>query len=211
MEVRIPFPSILKGGTDMIAHYRGHVAYDIQPYTCIYDDCAQEMELFTKREAWVNHMKKNHSITRWFCDICSPEGGGASTTPVFSSDIEWIVHMRLSHCDVPEYQDLTINDAPRRAFQTLEPVACPLCPAGTEPLHIVRDPHIALHLHDFALRSLSLDEIAFLDGTILQSTPVASEKLGLNWEEEVVPEGGDVGNLNDFDSDEDDTRVEESV
>ncbi|KAK5200380.1 hypothetical protein LTR92_000923 [Exophiala xenobiotica] len=132
--------------------WRRHLAEDICPYTCIYDNCPSPETTFVTRRAWIDHMEgEEHSVSEgWFCLICE-----ASTEYRTESDLS--THYMKDHAElITANQMQTLLDSSLLTFSTT-PICCPLCDPGEEDPLERRPPdwdHIAEHVHEFALLSL---------------------------------------------------------
>ncbi|KAL8366656.1 hypothetical protein RB595_010495 [Gaeumannomyces hyphopodioides] len=145
--------------------WRGHVAEDLSPYACVYDDCEKPVAeaMYTSSDDWKQHLKDCHSTARWICDACWL----GSETPAlfeFKDEQEWRDHATVTHQGEFDQIDLpTLAEMSRRT--ALPPVACPLCFDDTTLLQPEADKHIAEHLHSFALQALPWENIGPDDDT----------------------------------------------
>ncbi|KAL8366657.1 hypothetical protein RB595_010495 [Gaeumannomyces hyphopodioides] len=78
--------------------WRGHVAEDLSPYACVYDDCEKPVAeaMYTSSDDWKQHLKDCHSTARWICDACWL----GSETPAlfeFKDEQEWRDHATVTH------------------------------------------------------------------------------------------------------------------
>jgi len=135
--------------------HRGHVKHDLAPYTCIFEECDTPYGLYVTREQWIEHLKSDHSVTRWLCSSC-PAGDGPDSDSCFSTVSEYRGHILHHHGDdfSPEELPLLIELG---EHSVVAPVSCPLCPNGPTVNNIEQDEHIADHLHDFSLLALPWD------------------------------------------------------
>ncbi|KAI9042927.1 BAG family molecular chaperone regulator [Aspergillus affinis] len=131
--------------------WRKHVADDLSPYTCILTGCNQPDVLFNTKEAWKQHLLKDHgSMTYWICFAC---GNGAR----YYSKEHFIQHTRSSHASsipsdqIPSLVDICKKSTPRQISH------CPLCDWPDEGVEVEKDAllnHIAKEIHSFSLRAL---------------------------------------------------------
>ncbi|KAJ8127488.1 hypothetical protein O1611_g6148 [Lasiodiplodia mahajangana] len=132
--------------------WRDHLAHDLSPYTCVFEDCDSPLGLYVKREEWMNHIRINHSVTQWTCSLCfNPHEG-----PYFTSVEEWNSHMKGHHAGHFEREELSLlcNAEKRRI---IPPVSCPLCLDDRRRLQLENNDHIAEHLEQFSLYALQWD------------------------------------------------------
>jgi len=144
------------------SRWRGHVAQDLLPYSCLYDPCPTPDAMYATADELVAHARAEHSVARWVCDACSapapPPAAAAADGEhprrcVFDDEDGWAAHMRERHPDaVPAAQLAAVSRVSRR--QMLAALACPLCAYTTEAAGWSIDDHILQHLHGFALRCL---------------------------------------------------------
>ncbi|KPM38487.1 hypothetical protein AK830_g8089 [Neonectria ditissima] len=137
------------------SRWRGHVAQDLNPYSCIYEDCPNDYQLFATKDEWVNHTTAQHSIERWVCDECTYRDD-LGEQPVFDNEYDWKQHMNICHedkCDAPKLA--LLSSLCRRRLTKL--VDCPLCKRSNGLVSPEKDDHIAEHLHEWALRALPWD------------------------------------------------------
>jgi len=152
---------------------------DLQPYVCLFPECAEALVFFTDQKEWISHMEASHSTDwprkvhniTWYCD--------ADHEPVkqFQSELEWRTHMQDPHAH-PNRQSKPPTDVQLAALSTRKQQrvirdqhVCPLCeniPEKIQPL-IKRgnvsdlakllNEHIAKHIV-----SLSLISLPWIDG-----------------------------------------------
>ncbi|KIY03000.1 uncharacterized protein Z520_01466 [Fonsecaea multimorphosa CBS 102226] len=133
--------------------WRMHLAEDICPYTCIYDECPMPEATFATRQAWMDHLTgAEHLDNRcWRCLICT-DGVRYGDSSHLSE------HIQQSHSDsIAINQIPMVLEASTQILPATAPLSCPLCRpihgAGTKtPRSNLK--HIAEHIHDFALLSL---------------------------------------------------------
>ncbi|KAH6989182.1 hypothetical protein BKA56DRAFT_575214 [Ilyonectria sp. MPI-CAGE-AT-0026] len=135
--------------------WRGHVAQDLNPYSCVYGDCPDSQELYATKDEWIKHITTQHSTQRWTCDQCTLRGD-LSEDLVFDDETDWEQHM--STCHRGEFIDsqlaLLLSLSRRRLT---EPIQCPLCNRPAGPVRPDQDDHVAEHLHSWALIALPWD------------------------------------------------------
>lgn len=49
----------------------GHVAQDILPYMCVYEDCSTPEEMYLTSDDLLKHVQDQHSILQWVCSPCA--------------------------------------------------------------------------------------------------------------------------------------------
>ncbi|KAF3000402.1 hypothetical protein E8E14_001436 [Neopestalotiopsis sp. 37M] len=147
---------------------RGHVAQDILPYMCIYEQCPLAEEMYLTSEELISHVHEHHARKMWACDFCLPN---ASETDlyVFESPIEWQKHVQQSHRDSVLVQQLP-SLARFSERQVMQAMSCPLCAYIPVGIQSTVDQHILQHLHEFALRSLPSRDDPGTDGSISDDT-----------------------------------------
>ncbi|KAK5655319.1 hypothetical protein OQA88_5886 [Cercophora sp. LCS_1] len=147
--------------------WQGHVAHDLAPYTCIFEDCESPFALYVTREQWTEHARKSHSISRWLCSRCSfdsPDEVSAS----FTTEADCKTHMIDNHGDLFSPEDIPfLLQLSKRSVIT--PVSCPLCLCDWNKVDVEEDDHIAAHLHAFSLLALPWDHD--LDDAAVSASP----------------------------------------
>ncbi|KAJ0125421.1 TPR domain-containing protein [Diaporthe amygdali] len=140
------------------SRWRGHVAQDIIPYSCIFEECSAPDELYLTSDDLNKHMLKEHGTVRWVCDFCSSKSSDIFT---FATLDDWEYHMRQQHPTTFEHPQLpSLGKVSQRTVIDLS--HCPLCSYKTDTITQEVDEHILKHLHDFALRCLPWNSDAAL-------------------------------------------------
>ncbi|KAK3941016.1 hypothetical protein QBC46DRAFT_312487 [Diplogelasinospora grovesii] len=133
--------------------WKGHVAQDILPYACIFEECEQAEELYAASNEWYTHMRNEHSTSQWLCDICPPVSRIEGRILSFESGQDWENHVIAEHPTAfPLEQIHVLAELAQRSAFVAPP--CPLCLYAPEPGKKNEDNHTATHLHEFALRGL---------------------------------------------------------
>ncbi|KAK4160433.1 hypothetical protein QBC43DRAFT_325508 [Cladorrhinum sp. PSN259] len=152
-----------------------HVLRDIDPYVCVFENCAEGDLLFQDSDDWLRHMQWSHSVV-WQCPVPGHENEEFDSPTLLKEHLQ-------SHFSPPEEYKQTnsqLNELVRRskipaadtfAVLTQESVAvtgrstnnetvhqCPLCwtfqpTAKSKSAKEIRA-HILRHLEEFAVRSL---------------------------------------------------------
>ncbi|KAF5249275.1 hypothetical protein FANTH_5356 [Fusarium anthophilum] len=135
------------------SRWRGHVAQDLNPYSCIYHDCPDSHNLYTTKEEWINHIRNKHKTERWACDECIFESDHDDEF-IFDSQESWANHMRSRH-SCSEDRLTLLSSMSKRELNEL--VQCPLCKRPCGYSRPDQDDHISEHLHSWALRALPWD------------------------------------------------------
>ncbi|KAK8104731.1 uncharacterized protein PG998_011764 [Apiospora kogelbergensis] len=135
-----------------VTRWKGHVAQDILPYMCVYEDCRTPEEMYLTSDDLHKHVQDNHSILHWVCSQCSrnPDRRQFST---FNTISEWQDHFQDTHEDLVPGNGLA-SLAKFSEARVLQPTSCPLCTFTTGSAQTTLDQHIIQHIHAFALRSL---------------------------------------------------------
>ncbi|KAF4470198.1 kinesin [Fusarium albosuccineum] len=134
------------------SRWRGHIAQDLSPYSCVYDDCANPQELYATKDEWTKHMANHHSSQRWVCDECTFRRD-LDQEPIFDNEKDWKAHMSAFHQDELSDSQLSLLVSLRkRQFTNL--ARCPLCNRAAGLVRPDDAGHIADHLHAWALRAL---------------------------------------------------------
>ena len=137
----------------MLIDLRGHVAQDLSPYICIFEDCETAYDLYKSQGEWMAHLKEKHVDTKWVCDLCS----GDDEEHFFDSMMEWQAHVSGLHTgSFPMDQIEELGTMSQRHL--LRQISCPLC-GHFDPSSSDAYEHIALHLHSFALKALPWDTL----------------------------------------------------
>lgn len=132
---------------------RGHVAQDLNPYSCIYQKCSDSHNLYATKEEWTKHIKSQHNEERWVCDDCIFESDQDDEF-IFDSQELWESHMRSRH-SCPDDRLVLLSSMSKRKL--VELAECPLCKRPCGHSRPDEDDHIAEHLHSWALRALPWD------------------------------------------------------
>ncbi|KLU87651.1 hypothetical protein MAPG_06646 [Magnaporthiopsis poae ATCC 64411] len=129
--------------------WRSHVANDLIPYMCVFEDCSTPDEMYASTFELTRHTIDAHGNPYWVCEHC-PVGAADG---VMESPWEWDAHMKREHPGGFREAELPLlRDASRQTL--IPPVACPLCHTCQGLPSETLDEHIAKHLHAFALLSL---------------------------------------------------------
>ncbi|KAL6895732.1 hypothetical protein HDV57DRAFT_480287 [Trichoderma longibrachiatum] len=135
--------------------WRSHLSDDLQPFTCIYPDCAAAAPFFISRTAWKAHMRLEHkSFKYWECLACTD----ADASKTFRAKEDFMEHMNVQHGEAVSQTDVSklSTICERIALATIR--VCPLCTMqqnqGNEMDPEALLDHIADHIHDFSMLSL---------------------------------------------------------
>ncbi|KAI9146880.1 Vegetative incompatibility protein [Paramyrothecium foliicola] len=134
--------------------WRSHALKDIRPYICILPDCKTPYALYADGVSWVNHMRTDHTTTRWKCSNTS------HTEPlIFDTEVQFTAHAHSSHGKFTGEE--VIELAALSSFQTPRELAamawskCPICTVSLDGSDFMSACcHIANDLLEFALHSL---------------------------------------------------------
>ncbi|KAM0342917.1 hypothetical protein ACHAPU_009121 [Fusarium lateritium] len=132
------------------SRWRGHVAQDLGPYSCIYDQCPNSDEFFATKDQWVQHITSRHTVDRWLCDECTFRGDSEEEL-ILNTEQEWERHMNTCHLEQRSQLALLSSISKRKVPELAK---CPLCVRPTGYVRPDNDEHIAQHLHSWALRAL---------------------------------------------------------
>jgi hypothetical protein len=149
---------------------------DLQPYICLFPECAEALAFFGRQHEWKAHMEEVHSLD-WpqkvhslvfYCDL----GHEGQDPPQFENEAEWREHMqdlkshRGHYSRPPTNTQLNALAARKQQLVPRERYVCPLCndiPPNIQPLAEKGDPtavanrlteHIAQHIKSLSLMSL---------------------------------------------------------
>ncbi|KAH6845817.1 hypothetical protein B0I37DRAFT_344991 [Chaetomium sp. MPI-CAGE-AT-0009] len=131
--------------------WRKHLSEDIQPYTCILDECPKPLQLYLTRKEWAQHMREEHEASKyWLCSACLEPTR-------FDLESHFDTHLRTQHGDV--VQEDQIHTFVSMSTYTSPPsfLSCPLCPQQPDDEEVDSDAildHAAEHVHSFSLQSL---------------------------------------------------------
>ncbi|RSL97519.1 hypothetical protein CEP52_010868 [Fusarium oligoseptatum] len=135
----------------------GHVAEDLSPYVCVYDDCDSPDSMYVTTAEWKKHIRDKHSRARWICDACWQNSSRPEKFE-FDSQEEWHRHTLAEHGDEVDESDMPdLTELSQRTG--VPPIACPLCVEDTSLRNPETDKHLAEHIHSFALQALPWDSI----------------------------------------------------
>ena len=164
---------------------------DLLPYSCFFDDCNMPEETFLTAEKLLAHVLERHAETSWICDSCIPDHRNEvdSSTEVFHSALEWLIHQREVHdARIPDEEaDLLVQVGERRLIRM---PGCPICShtsGGSMYPHL--DEHILAHIHEFSLWALPENQLIVSEAgsskpqvTLENETAEASELQPLRYE-----------------------------
>ncbi|KAF3315180.1 hypothetical protein TWF173_004071 [Orbilia oligospora] len=131
------------------SQWKKHLAGDILPYTCIFQDCQQPLQFYLTRKDWEQHIKTEHGQI-WICAVCEQLG----VTTEFSNEEELADHLGTSHKDSVDSDEVQMFVTASSSSKPVEAVDCPLCTGPDEGEDSLE--HIAHCVHDFSLNSLPL-------------------------------------------------------
>ncbi|CAN9210074.1 unnamed protein product [Alternaria alternata] len=145
------------------SHWRRHVLEDLEPYTCLFEGCPDDVKLFEGKASWIAHLQR-HQI-RWRCT------SKAHSATLFTSEEEYFGHMRNQHA-----KSFTDSQLPLLANRSKVPATmifpqCPLCSyiptevdirgstgaSQTQKDRSISDriiKHLAAHLESLAVKAL---------------------------------------------------------
>ncbi|RAO64680.1 uncharacterized protein BHQ10_000692 [Talaromyces amestolkiae] len=160
--------------------FRKHLASDICPYTCIFDNCPTPYELFVTQKEWKEHFMHVHP-PKFQCFYCSK-------APL-SSLAEIMNHIEIDH---PSISDDELADALAESpIHVMGITQCPLCDSEGSPDSPDLIEHVLEHIHDFSLRSLPWpkDPVPHLNKAV-GTFNIAVQNVGtiIEWAEESSPE-----------------------
>ncbi|KAF2115388.1 hypothetical protein BDV96DRAFT_687329 [Lophiotrema nucula] len=149
--------------------WRRHILEDLEPYTCVFEECSHDNTLFKDRASWKLHLQAHR--TRWVCT--SQVHPGAQS---FSSEHAYQTHMRMGHKGRFTEAQLPLLIKRSRVPASATFQRCPLCalvpddhassgefasnPEQTEKArsdHITR--HLAAHLEALAVKALPWQDV----------------------------------------------------
>ncbi|KAK6339373.1 hypothetical protein TWF718_008793 [Orbilia javanica] len=131
------------------SQWKKHLASDILPYTCVFPDCQQPLQLYLTRKDWEQHIKTEHGQL-WVCAVCEQLG----VTTEFSNEDDLVGHLRTIHGDSVENDEIPMFVTASSSLKPIDVVDCPLCIGPNEDEDSLE--HIAHCIHDFSLNSLPL-------------------------------------------------------
>ncbi|KAF3912832.1 hypothetical protein AA313_de0202675 [Arthrobotrys entomopaga] len=127
--------------------WKKHLASDILPYTCVFENCARPLQFYLTRRDWENHIKNDHGQL-WTCFVC----GEADETVEFNDEGSLVDHIRTKHHDSVDFDEIAMYVDASCSSKPAEATGCPLCAGPREGEDFFE--HIAQCVHDFSLRSL---------------------------------------------------------
>ncbi|KAH9889129.1 hypothetical protein F4778DRAFT_796844 [Xylariomycetidae sp. FL2044] len=126
------------------ANWRLHLAHDLQPYQCTYEDCGDPNRIYGSRQEWINH--ESQHIRVWHCE----EGHAVEE---FETQPEYVHHLKSRHADASAEKFSTTLVASVVGPSTRPHRDCPLCPTIFNDV-VDMHKHMAFHLERFALLAL---------------------------------------------------------
>ncbi|ETS79010.1 hypothetical protein PFICI_08863 [Pestalotiopsis fici W106-1] len=150
------------------SRWRGHVAHDILPYMCFYEECPLADEMYLTSEELISHVREYHATTMWTCNFCLPTSSETKLC-VFGSSVQWQEHMQQAHGGIVPVQQLS-SLARVSERQVIQATSCPLCAHTPVGIQTTVDQHILQHLHEFALWSLPPGVNRDTEGSISNSS-----------------------------------------
>ncbi|RVD88038.1 uncharacterized protein DFL_002236 [Arthrobotrys flagrans] len=131
------------------SQWKKHLASDILPYTCVFRDCQQPLQLYLTRKDWEQHIKTEHGQL-WVCAVCEQLG----VTTEFSNEDGIVDHLGTAHKDSVDSDEIPMFVIASSSSKPVEVIDCPLCTGPNEGEDSLE--HIAHCVHDFSLNSLPL-------------------------------------------------------
>ncbi|RDW79285.1 uncharacterized protein DSM5745_06137 [Aspergillus mulundensis] len=122
-----------------------HVKYDLDPYVCLFDNCASPSDLYNHSEDWLKHMRQHR--VRW---RCTAKSHGVLR---FQTKEEYEEHMTTKHKSTKSQLAILAERSSRSSGPLFE--SCPLCGKSGDP---GLEEHVASHLRYLALKSLPFPE-----------------------------------------------------
>jgi hypothetical protein len=126
--------------------FRKHLANDLSPYTCIFDNCPTPYKLFVTKKGWNEHFMNAHP-PRWQCPYCHGD------PPIFTSLAGITTHLHTHHWDDVSNDELA-DALSESEIHIMGITKCPLCDSIGPPDSPALIDHVLEHIHDFSLRSL---------------------------------------------------------
>lgn len=117
---------------------RKHIAADLRPYTCLFEDCQIGDMLYVKKDAWEAHMNESHrSAPYGQCFACRETFNG----PDIRNELE--IHVKDAHRGIISDDQNQLSIAIEACMKTNPPsfAKCPLC-------HWVEEETLRMHLSD---------------------------------------------------------------
>lgn len=147
---------------------------DLQPYVCLFPECAKALIFFTHQKEWISHMEVSHSKDWprrvhnivWYCDV------DHELVMRFQSEFEWRTHMEdpnshpRRHSKPPTNVQLAALSSRKQQRVFRDQHVCPLCESIPEKVqhlskqdsasHLAKllNEHIAKHMLSLSLISL---------------------------------------------------------
>ncbi|KAF2176113.1 hypothetical protein K469DRAFT_700434 [Zopfia rhizophila CBS 207.26] len=140
------------------ASWTGHIAQDIMPYICIFEDCKIPNEMFITADELMAHVMKEHSHRYWVCQY-GPHDGAEEEPAIFRSPDDWHFHMETRHTDIIPLDQIT-SFTMLSEKTMVPPMRCPLCSFESSRPTPKIDENILRHVHEFSLRSLPWETFA---------------------------------------------------
>ncbi|KAF2004095.1 hypothetical protein P154DRAFT_617341 [Amniculicola lignicola CBS 123094] len=97
------------------SRWKTHFLRDVEPYFCLSTDCSEQWVEFGHRQAWITHMRRQHSPKSWRCFLCSKTGEAAE---------DCTSHLKEEHA-MDDAQSLKTTTAMTRQGPVYE--SCPFC------------------------------------------------------------------------------------
>ncbi|KAF5705145.1 ankyrin repeat-containing protein [Fusarium mundagurra] len=134
--VRCPFCAeelvLRRSDDDMLEFWIHHINEHIEPYPCLYPECAKALKSFVHRKDWVEHMESMHSkewlqrvhTRSWYCDF------GHESPMVFEFEHQWRSHILQPHAEylkAPDPRTLGAYSTRKQKHFHRNEFACPLC------------------------------------------------------------------------------------
>lgn len=137
-------------------NYRQHVARDLTPYTCIFENCETPLRLYSTAAAWSDHINKTHRVSRWTCEVCDADIRAGHKAPMFDSAAHLSEHLKSIHPSSLTQIKPSAKAMPK--MTDIDPMPCPLCNNPNKLIDLNSDDHIAEHIHAFSLQALPWGE-----------------------------------------------------
>ncbi|KAG8531244.1 uncharacterized protein KY384_004602 [Bacidia gigantensis] len=146
-----PYCSENQTNIDSRVKWKRHVFFDLRPYICTHDDCAEYLTRFAFREEWAKHEFSQHRYqTRWICPECETS---------LRDPAAWRQHFMEEHThDEAAIEGSSVETRLCEALQVtpglVETEQCHLCHNFSTPNKRNFIAHVGQHMEEVALLAI---------------------------------------------------------
>jgi hypothetical protein len=134
-----------------ICYRRQYVLRDIQPYSCTFDACPDNLKTYHSRRVWAAHEFEMHTcVSTWHCI------GDYGLQFIEREDFKTHImqqYLRSSNPDL-NIKDVLDSREQRVAYTSGRTINCPLCQEEVAEARTTFQKHVGAHISEIALKAL---------------------------------------------------------